>query len=162
MGERGGYVVDLAVLLADALYEQGRFDEAQQLIDEVNAEPSSATVFSTRLTEAKLLARRGQFAVARQLVGQAEALLSPTSAPMTQADVLQDQGRGRAARRRTRPGRGQPARRPADLRGPAGNDSGRADQGRPCQPRRPAWPRASVTGPPAGSTRFQPAFNTLR
>ena len=34
MGERGGYVVDLAVLLADALYEQGRFDEAQQLIDE--------------------------------------------------------------------------------------------------------------------------------
>ena len=27
-------VVDLAVLLADALYAQGRFDEAQQLIDE--------------------------------------------------------------------------------------------------------------------------------
>ena len=42
--ERGGYVVDLAVLLADALYEQGRFDEAQQMIDQVNAEPSAATV----------------------------------------------------------------------------------------------------------------------
>lgn len=88
MGQRGGYVVDLTALLVDALYEQGRFNEAQQLIDEANAEPSSATVFSTWLTEAKLLARRGQFAVARQLVGQAEALLSPMSAPMTRADVL--------------------------------------------------------------------------
>jgi tetratricopeptide (TPR) repeat protein len=88
LGGRGGYVVDLAVLLADALYEQGRFDEAQQLIDQVNAEPSSATVLSTRLTEARLLARRGQFAAARQLVGQAEALLSPTSPSMLQTEVL--------------------------------------------------------------------------
>ena len=39
VGERGEYLVDLAVLLADALYEQGRFDEAQQMIDQVNAEP---------------------------------------------------------------------------------------------------------------------------
>jgi predicted ATPase/DNA-binding SARP family transcriptional activator len=89
MGERGGYVVDLAVLLADALYEQGRFDEAQQLIEQANAEPSPATVSSTRLTQAKLLARSGQFAAARQLVSQAEALLSPTSAPLIRADVLQ-------------------------------------------------------------------------
>ena len=88
LGGRGGYVVDLAVLLADALYEQGRFDEAQQLIDQVNAEPSSATVLSTQLTEAKLLARRGQFAAARQLVGQAKPLLSPTSASMLQTEVL--------------------------------------------------------------------------
>ncbi len=88
MGGRGGYVVDLAVLLADALYEQGRFDEAQQMIDQVNAEPSSATVLSTRATEAKLLARRGQFAAARQLVGQVEALLSPTSPSMLQTEVL--------------------------------------------------------------------------
>ena len=88
LGGRGGYVVDLAVLLADALYEQGRFDEAQQMIDQVNAEPSSATVLSTRATEAKLLARRGQFAAARQLVGQVEALLSPTSASMLQTEVL--------------------------------------------------------------------------
>jgi hypothetical protein len=34
MGERGGYVIDLAGLLADALYDQNRFDEAQQMIDE--------------------------------------------------------------------------------------------------------------------------------
>ena len=87
MGQRGGYVVDLAVLLAEALYEQGRFDEAQQLIDQANAEPSSATVSTTRLTEAKLLARRGQFAAARQLVGQAEAFMA--SARELQADALE-------------------------------------------------------------------------
>jgi predicted ATPase/DNA-binding SARP family transcriptional activator len=88
LGGHGGYVVDLAVLLAEALYEQGRFDEAQQLIGQANAEPSAATVSTTRLTEAKLLARRGQFAAARQLVGQAKALLSPTSDPMGYCDAL--------------------------------------------------------------------------
>ncbi len=88
MGEHGGYVVDLAVLLAEALYEQGRFDEAQQLIEQANAEPSSATVSIMRLTEAKLLARRGQFAAARQLVGQAEALPSWTTGPIGQTDAL--------------------------------------------------------------------------
>jgi predicted ATPase len=88
MGGHGGYVSDLAVMLADALYEQGRFDEAQQLIDQAKAEPSAATVSTTLLTEAKLLARRGEFAAARQLVGQAEALLSPTSLPHLQANTL--------------------------------------------------------------------------
>jgi tetratricopeptide (TPR) repeat protein len=88
LGGHGGYVVDLAVLLADALYAQGRFDEAQQVIDQANAEPPTATVSTTRLTEAKLLARRGQFAAARQLAGQAEALLPPTSLPYLQAGAL--------------------------------------------------------------------------
>jgi len=87
MGERGGYVVDLAVLLADALLQQGRVDEAQQLIDQVNAEPPSAG-FGPWLTKAKLLARRGQFAAARRLVGQAEALLPSTSASMLQTEIL--------------------------------------------------------------------------
>jgi predicted ATPase/DNA-binding SARP family transcriptional activator len=89
MGDRGGLVVDLAVLLADALYAQGRFDEARQIIDEAYAEPSPGTIGAPWLTEAKLLARRGQFAAARRLVGQAEALLSPTSAPMKRADVME-------------------------------------------------------------------------
>jgi predicted ATPase/DNA-binding SARP family transcriptional activator len=88
LGGHGGYVVDLAVLLANALYAQGRFDEAQQLIDQANAEPSTATVSTTRLAEAKLLARRDQFTAARQLVGQAEARLSSTSLPYLQADAL--------------------------------------------------------------------------
>jgi predicted ATPase len=89
MGDRGGMVVDLAVLLADALYAQGRFDEARQIIDEAYAEPSPGTIGAPWLTEAKLLARRGQFAAARRLVRQAEALLSPTSAPMKRADVME-------------------------------------------------------------------------
>ena len=159
MAERWIYAVDLAALLADALYEQGRFDEAQQLVDQVGISPFG-TLFSPQLTEAKLLARRGQFAVARELADQ--------GAPGADVDAhgagrrAADQGRGRAARRRTRAGRGQPAGRPENLRGAAGNDAGRADQGGPCQPRRPARPRASVTHPAAGSTRFQPAFNPLR
>ena len=89
MGDRGGLVADLAVLLADALYDQGRLDEAQQMIDEVNAEPSPATVSASWLTQAKLLARRGQFDAARRLADQGQAQLSPTSAPLDQAKVLE-------------------------------------------------------------------------
>jgi predicted ATPase/DNA-binding SARP family transcriptional activator len=89
MGNRGGLVADLAVLLADALYEQGRFDEAQQVIDEASAELSPATIRAPWLTQAKLLARCGQFAAARRLVGQGRARLSPASAPLVQADVLE-------------------------------------------------------------------------
>jgi predicted ATPase/DNA-binding SARP family transcriptional activator len=88
LGGHGAYVVDLAVLRADALYEQGRFDEAQQLIDRAKAEPSAATVSITQLTEAKLLARRGQFAAARQLIGEAEAHPSWTTGPIGQTDAL--------------------------------------------------------------------------
>ena len=90
MGERGGHVVDLAVLLAEALYAQDRFDEAQQMIDEARAGRSPFTISSTSLTitEAKLLARRGQLSAARQLVAQAEAHLPPSS-PLDRADVLQ-------------------------------------------------------------------------
>ena len=63
MGEHR-LVHDLIGLLADALYKQGRFDEAQQLLDEAGTRPWN-TVYSTWLTEAKLLARRGQFTAAR-------------------------------------------------------------------------------------------------
>ena len=45
MGEHR-LVHDLIGLLADALYEQGRFDEAQQLLDEADTRPW-ATVYST-------------------------------------------------------------------------------------------------------------------
>jgi tetratricopeptide (TPR) repeat protein len=89
MGGHGIYLVDLAYLLAKALYEQRRFDEAQQWIDQANPEPSPAWVFGIQLTRAKLLARRGQFAPARQLVGQADAVLSPKSAPLFRTDVLE-------------------------------------------------------------------------
>jgi predicted ATPase/DNA-binding SARP family transcriptional activator len=86
MGERR-LVVNLIGLLADALYVQGRFDEAQQLIDESRWAPWSS-VQGTWPTEAKLLARRGQLAAARKLVAEAEARLLPTSGPMARTDVL--------------------------------------------------------------------------
>jgi predicted ATPase len=83
MGQHGEYIASLTVLLANALYEQGRLDEAQQLIDQAKAEPSSGG-FSPWLTEAKLLARRGRFAAARQLADQA----LPLASPYLQADAL--------------------------------------------------------------------------
>ena len=86
MGEHR-LVHDLIGLLADALYKQGRFDETQQLLDEADTRLWN-TVYSTWLTEAKLLARRGQFTAARTLVGQAETRQSPTSSPMLRANVL--------------------------------------------------------------------------
>ena len=86
MGEHR-LVHDLIGLLADALYEQGRFDEAQQLLGEAGTRPWN-TVYSTWLTEAKLLARRGQFTAARALLGQAEARLPPTPSPMLRANAL--------------------------------------------------------------------------
>ena len=70
MGDCGGFVADLAVLLADALYAQGRFDEARQMIEEAYTEPSPGTIGAPWLTKAKLLARRGQFAEARRLVAR--------------------------------------------------------------------------------------------
>ena len=78
--------MDIAVLLAEALYDQGRFDEAAQMIDEALAglpfyAPAGA------LTKAKLLARRGQFAAARQLADEETARLSPTASPLDQATV---------------------------------------------------------------------------
>jgi hypothetical protein len=69
------------------LYQQGRLDEAQQLIDELWAEPSLNLPGLPRLTEAKLLGRRGQFRAARQLVDEAQARLTPTSPPLMHAHV---------------------------------------------------------------------------
>ena len=79
---RHGEVVYLAVLIADALYRQARFDEAQQMIDEANAQASPDELAATWLTQAKLLARRGQIDAALQLISQEEALLSPASLPL--------------------------------------------------------------------------------
>jgi predicted ATPase/DNA-binding SARP family transcriptional activator len=86
MGEHR-LVHDLIGVLADALYEQGRFEEAQQLLDQAGTRPWN-TVYSTWLTEAKLLARHGQFTAARTLAGQAETRLPPTSSGMLRANAL--------------------------------------------------------------------------
>jgi hypothetical protein len=59
------------------------------MLDQARAasHPDKADSFS--LTQAKLLACRGQFVAARELVGQVEALLPPSSQPGEDPDVLE-------------------------------------------------------------------------
>jgi tetratricopeptide (TPR) repeat protein len=90
MGERGasGY---LAALLAEALYAQGRLDEAQQMTEEAQAAaaPDDIDPHAQWLaTRAKLLARRGQFRAARRLADEAQALIAPTSWARHKAQTL--------------------------------------------------------------------------
>jgi hypothetical protein len=72
------------VPFCEALYDQGRFDEAQQVID-ADALPDQTGIMWP--LQAQLLARRGEFAAARQLVSQAEASLS-LSIPVEQASLV--------------------------------------------------------------------------
>jgi tetratricopeptide (TPR) repeat protein len=90
MGERGSLSSELA-LLAEALYEQGRLGEAQQLTEEAEAAAAPGDVDAQarwRAVRAKLLARQGQFATARQLANEAMALTAATSFAALQAHVL--------------------------------------------------------------------------
>ncbi len=78
-------------LLAEALYAQGRLDEAQRMTEETQAAAvpdDIETQARWRATRAKLLARRGQFPAAARLAEEAEALVSPTSWAMLQAEML--------------------------------------------------------------------------
>jgi hypothetical protein len=94
------------------------------------------------LAQARLFACRGQFAVARRLVVQAEAFL--LQAPLNQAEVLE--ARAEAERLAGVPDQAAASRRAAaDLKGPEGGAC-RAGQGRPRQPHRPSRPRANVVG----------------
>jgi tetratricopeptide (TPR) repeat protein len=82
MGERGTRST-LACWLAEALYLQGRLDEAQQMTEEAEELSLSLpddieTQALWRATRAKLLARHRQFPAARQLIADAQALISPT------------------------------------------------------------------------------------
>ncbi len=90
MGERR-YLADVIAMLAEALYAQGRFDEAQQMTDEAQAvNVPDADFWNGQLNvRAKLLARRGQFAAARRLIAEAEALITPATSVLTRAWVLE-------------------------------------------------------------------------
>jgi len=100
MGVRG-FVESITALLAWALYDQGRFDEAAQMI-EGPPDPTSSYVAVAALTQAKLLARRGQFAAARRLADEQEALLPPTASPLARATV--HEGRAEVERLAGAPG----------------------------------------------------------
>ena len=91
-GEHGWFLPTMLPSLAEAVYAQGRLDDAEQLTEEVNA-LAGAGDFDTqarwRATRAKILARRGQHTAARRLTGQAQALVAPTSWTALQAEVLE-------------------------------------------------------------------------
>jgi len=90
MGERG-YLSTIAGALAEAVYLQGRLEEAQRLTEEAQAAavPDDFDAQARwRATRAKLLARYGQFPAARQLADEAIALVSRTSYAVLQAQTL--------------------------------------------------------------------------
>jgi len=88
MGEQR-FVANIANLLAEALYAQGRFEEAQQMTEVVLAasvEPDARA--QCQAMQAMLLAPRSQFAAARRLLDQAQALLEPISCRSDDAWML--------------------------------------------------------------------------
>jgi tetratricopeptide (TPR) repeat protein len=85
------YLSVLANNLAQALYAQGRFDEAWQMSEQAEAtavpgdfDPQAGW----KNIKAKLLAQRGQFTAARQLLGEVEAALPPGTWPQLEARTL--------------------------------------------------------------------------
>jgi predicted ATPase/DNA-binding SARP family transcriptional activator len=111
MGERGFLSIMLAGL-AEAKYELGRAGQAYELTQEVEALAGADDLdvqARWRMTRAKVLAQRGQFAAARQLAGEAEALIAPTSWAEYQAAIL-------VAKAEVSKLAGQPAEAAASLR----------------------------------------------
>ena len=90
MGERG-YLSTIAGMLAEAVYAQGRLDEAQRLTEEAEATAAPDDIDAQsrwRATRAKLLARRGGFPAALGLADEAVTLMSSTSYAVNQAETL--------------------------------------------------------------------------
>jgi MalT-like TPR region len=88
---QGDYLSTYAGSLAEALYAQGRFDEAYQMTEEAQAAAPPGDIDAQtrwRAARAKVLARRGQFPAARTLLDEATALVSPTSWAVLQAQTL--------------------------------------------------------------------------
>src|SRR5262249_39775458 len=91
MGERR-YFAFIAAMLAEALCAQGRLSEAQQMTDEVQAaDVPDSGIWKTSLLSlrAKMLARRGQFPAAMELLAEAEALITPASSAAVPPRVVQ-------------------------------------------------------------------------
>lgn len=90
IGERG-YLPAWLTTLAEAEYALGRAGEAYQLTQEAETLAVAADLDAQarwRVTRAKILAQRGQFAAARQLAAEAEALIALTTSVVFQAEIL--------------------------------------------------------------------------
>ena len=92
MGEKG-YLSTVAAELAQALYEQGRYDESERFThvsEELGPLDDLATQVEWRGTRAKVLARRGDHERAIALADEAVALASDTDYLNLQGDILMD------------------------------------------------------------------------
>jgi tetratricopeptide (TPR) repeat protein len=90
--ERDWFLPSTLPNLAEALYAQGRLDEAEQVTEEAQALAGAGDFDGQarwRATRAKILARRGQHAPAKQLADEAETLAAPTSWTAVKAEVLE-------------------------------------------------------------------------
>jgi class 3 adenylate cyclase/tetratricopeptide (TPR) repeat protein len=98
----------LAAILAEAVYEQGRHEEAEQLILACEASAGAEDAYShalLRSVRAKVLAQRGHADEAERLAGEAVALADTTDflhlrwhTRLSFGEVLQRAGRGAALR----------------------------------------------------------------
>ena len=90
MGERS-LLATTAAMLAQALYEQGRYEDAEALcrLSERSAAPEDlSTQAIWRGVRARVLARRARWEEAEALAHEAVAILSPTDALTDQGDAL--------------------------------------------------------------------------
>ena len=86
-------VVTLRAVLARTSFEQGRYAEAEQLVERVRLEAASDAVFTQvlwRTTRARLLAVRGELETAEREAMDAVRLAGETDAPNFHADSLAD------------------------------------------------------------------------
>jgi tetratricopeptide (TPR) repeat protein len=89
----GGVLASTVVLLAQAVYAQGRIAEAAELcrrIDERTVEDDTITLAIWRGVRAKVLAREGRAEEAEALAREAVALLEPTDLLSMRADAMLD------------------------------------------------------------------------
>jgi Flp pilus assembly protein TadD len=94
MGERN-YIATTAGFLAEALYAQGRYDEAWTIAkrsSEVSAADDLAAQFHWRSVTAKLLARAGRFMEAEAMAREAVAIIRRSEELDSQASALLDLG----------------------------------------------------------------------
>ncbi|HEY7660141.1 MAG TPA: adenylate/guanylate cyclase domain-containing protein [Actinomycetota bacterium] len=92
MGERD-YLPTIAALLAEAVLEQGRDDEADTLTRESETSAAADDVFSQTLwrsVRAKVLARRGELDEATALATEAVRLIDETDDPDSQGNARMD------------------------------------------------------------------------
>jgi len=90
MGERT-YLSTVAGWLAEALYAEGRLDEARQMTKQAQAAAAPTDIDAQarwRAARAKVLAQVGQFPAAHTLLDEAGALASPTYWAALQAEIL--------------------------------------------------------------------------